>query len=403
MNTLSRLKRLTAGKSELADTRSQSTLKNTINDLSGAREVGNAFGNHLLVSTSFPHLFHHGNHILADALQADMNLLALLAKAPELASLSCGNALFLDTETTGLTGGTGTFVFLIGLGWFEKDCFMVHQIFARDFSEERSGLASLQDMLYGKDFLVTFNGKAFDVNLLTTRFILNRFENSLTKIPHLDLLYPARSLLKHRLEDRRLGNIEQNILGFQRRGDIPGFEIPQRYFNWLRQRDASSMEDVLEHNRLDILTLAVLVSYFSSMLSGSYEVLTSLDRLVAGYFCLLRGAGKHAESLLKPLLESGRREIMKEAGFHLSLLYKRQNRWYEAVDIWKRMVVDEPGNVFARVELAKWYEHRIGDVQKAKLQVESTLNMSNTIGGKEKEALFHRLERLNHKILNHTC
>jgi len=367
-------------------------------ELPGAVEVENSFGKHIIISRRFPCFHRHGNRILGDIRHIDMNLLALLANAPAISSLQYNNALFLDTETTGLAGGTGTFIFLTGLGWFEEDDFIIQQIFARDFSEERSALATLQKIVTGKELLVSFNGKAFDVSLLTARFILNRLECPLNEMPHLDLLPPARSLLKHRLDDRRLGNIEQVVLGIRRTGDISGMEIPQRYFDWLRQRDARLMEDVLNHNSLDVLSLAVLASHFSELLGEHHNACIPEDRLAAGYFCLLRGEEQRAENLLKPLVENSHADISRKARLHLSLIYKRQNRWAEAVNIWERMVSDEPGDVFARVELAKWLEHRIGDMQKAKIHIESSLSRDLSICETEKNSLLLRLRRLDKRL-----
>src|SRR5665647_576408 len=127
---------------------------------------------------------------------------------PCISQYCCSDALFLDTETTGPAGGTGTMAFLIGLGWFEEGHFQVRQILARDFGEEKAALTYLKEIAAHKKFLVTFNGKAFDVNLLTTRFIMNRMHSDLAALPHLDLLHPSRRILGHRLENCRLVTLE---------------------------------------------------------------------------------------------------------------------------------------------------------------------------------------------------
>jgi uncharacterized protein YprB with RNaseH-like and TPR domain len=214
-----------------------------------ANDAGVFFCSHRLAGGSY----RHGTRCIGDITNLDMGRLAVLANAPALRGLDYRRALFLDTETTGLAGGTGTVAFLIGLGWFEGDGFVTQQLFARDYAEERATLLHLKDQLRGRAFLVSFNGKAFDATLLATRFIMNRLADPLSGLPHLDLLHPARRLLSHRLADRRLGTLEAAVLGFEREGDIPGSEIPQRYFDWLRRRDGRLMADVFEHNRLDIL------------------------------------------------------------------------------------------------------------------------------------------------------
>ena len=169
-------------------------------------------------------------------------------------------------------GGTGTFPFLIGLGWFEAGSFVTCQLFARDFSEEGAMLRYLSELASGKQFLVTFNGRAYDLNLLATRFILNRCRDTLSAMPHIDLLHPSRRILAHRLENARLSTIETHVLGVERDGDVPGFEIPQRYFDWLRQRDGRLLEDVFTHNRLDVVSMASLLKYLTDLVEDSQEM-----------------------------------------------------------------------------------------------------------------------------------
>ena len=179
----------------------------------------------------------HGHALVRDLSRLDMGGVGILAGSDTFAGLSPEDALFIDTETTGLAGGTGTFPFLIGLGWFEGEAFVTCQLFARDFSEEPPMLAYLQELAADRRFLVSFNGRAYDLNLLSARFVLNRQRDTLAGMPHLDLLHPGRRLLRHRMENARLVTIEACVLGLERQGDVPGWEIPQRYFDWLRRRD----------------------------------------------------------------------------------------------------------------------------------------------------------------------
>ena len=168
----------------------------------------------------------HGHTRVGDLLRPSMEAVAFLAGADMLKGLSLEDGLFLDTETTGLAGGTGTFPFLIGLGWFEDGGFITCQLFARDFSEEPSMLACLCELASKKRFLVTFNGKAYDLNLLATRFILNRSRDMISGMPQVDLLHPSRRIYSHRLENVRLVTLEASVLGVRRGQDVPGHEIP---------------------------------------------------------------------------------------------------------------------------------------------------------------------------------
>ena len=167
---------------------------------------------------------------------------------------------FLDSETTGLSGGTGTCAFLVGVGTIEKEGFRVNLFFMRDYDEEAAMLAAIAEHLARHDVLITYNGKAFDVPLLETRFRLKRQRNSLAAMGHVDLLHGARRLWRERMPDCRLGTLESEILDIKRQGDIPGSLIPQRYFDFLRTRRGDALRPVFHHNVLDIVSLACLAS-----------------------------------------------------------------------------------------------------------------------------------------------
>ena len=342
---------------------------------------------------------YHGRIRIARLTGADMKAAALLAGHPEIAGMDISDALFLDTETTGLAGGTGTFAFLIGLGWYEKQDFVVCQIFARDFHEEGSMLALLGDMAAQKRFLVTFNGRAFDMNLLSARYVLNRLPNPLAGMPHLDLLFPSRRLAGHRLENCRLGTLENEILEFRRTGDVPGYEIPARYFTWLKHRDASPLEEVFHHNRLDVVSMAALTAHFADLLTGGCEQAHAHpgDLLAAARMHLQHGDESIALALLDVLTRSRDPLVGRNAGMTLSLFHKRQGAWENAVRIWEDMLARDPHDLFAVEELAKWLEHRACDLTRAIGVVESILAGSHCLSPAERQALAHRLARLKKK------
>ena len=310
----------------------------------------------------------HGNRCIRDLTSCDMDRLALLANDDSLRSRDYREALFLDTETTGLAGGAGTVPFLVGLGWFEGETFVTRQLFARDYAEERASLMCLAELVRGYGFLVSFNGKAFDTNLLASRFIMNRLSNPLQGLPHLDLLHPSRRLFRHRLTDRRLGTLEAALLGFEREGDIPGSEIPQRYFDWLRRRDGRLMADIFLHNRLDILSLAALAAHLASLVDpAAPDEAGHLpgDRLAAARLYLDRDCHKEARLLLSPLTACPLPETAQEACRELSLINKRDGEWTAAAALWEEMVQRDSGDLFAFIELAKWHEHHRHDDRQA--------------------------------------
>jgi len=364
------------------------------------KETTNAAGSffcasHLVGGSEF-----HGRFCIRDLAPLDMDRLAVLGNDPVLGRLDYREALFLDTETTGLAGGTGTVAFLIGLGWFEGKAFMTRQLFARDYGEERATLIGLRELLGEKRFLVSFNGKAFDVNLLAARFIMNRMTDPLAGLPHLDLLHPARRLLSHRLPDRRLGSLEAFLLGFERVGDIPGSDIPQRYFDWLRRRDGRLLADVFEHNRLDILSLAALAAHLAEMLApdGENPQRHPGDRLAAARLFLDRGRPAEAIGLLGPLLGCTSRETAREAARELSLHYKRAAQWPAAAALWEEMARRDDNDLFALIELAKWCEHRRRDFRQALALVKRACASESNLSAETCAALIRRRERLERKL-----
>ena len=363
-------------------------------------EIENEHGRFFLVSNVVRGASPHGNRNIREAFDFDMSAAAMLANNPLISGYRSSDALFLDTETTGLAGGTGTMAFLIGLGWFEDGHFEVRQILARDFGEEKAALFYLKEIAGRKKFLVTFNGKAFDVNLLTTRFIMNRMQSDLAGLPHLDLLHPSRRILGHRLENCRLVTLESDILGVQREGDIPGWEIPQRYFDWLRHRDPRLLSDIFEHNRLDVISMATLTAHLVDILtaqSAAKHTHTD-DYLAAARLLLKRANAKGAQKILDIFQENTCSDFSLQSKKKLAQLYKRTRRMDEAAYLWQQMAACEPVEFYAISELAKYLEHRERDYPRAKDIIDNALAGNNTFSGDERDSLSHRLKRLNAKL-----
>ena len=308
-------------------------------------EIENKHGRFFLASDIMPGNCRHGRRNICEALNLDMHAAGVLAGDNTLSNCRCEEGLFLDTETTGLSGGTGTMAFLIGLGWFEDGAFHIRQIFARDFSEERAALFYLTEIAAQKNFLVTFNGKAFDVNLLSTRFIMNRLKSDLVNLPHLDLLHPSRRILGHRLENSRLGTLEVEVLGVFREGDIPGWEIPQRYFDWLKQRDGRLLEAIFEHNKLDVISMATLTAHLTEILCAKRELQSSHadDYLAAARLLFKRRDTERAGKILDVFGENqAGDELSAISKKELASLCKRTGRWNEATQIWQELLEIAP-------------------------------------------------------------
>jgi len=368
-----------------------------LDELIAGQEIVTAQGAFFLATERRKAQHCHGTRLVGDVMGLSMPAAALLANNGDIARCHISEGLFLDTETTGLSGGTGTLAFLIGVGWFEQDTFVTRQIFIRDFSEERAALHYLTDIVGTKKFLVSFNGKAFDVNLLAARYILNKFSNPLEKLPHLDLLFPSRRLCGHRLENSRLVTLEQSLFGIYRDDDIPGREIPERYFAWLRRRDPRLVVDIFKHNHLDILSLAVLTAHLSELLAPSPAMPPTTDPrdlLAAARLLQDRDENTRAGDILSDLTACDHGPVRLESQRMLSLLFRRNGDWEQAVPLWETMIRDNPGDPFAAVELAKWYEHRCRDFAAAYRIVSTVLEKATSLNGTVKDALVHRLQRL---------
>jgi len=363
-------------------------------------EIKNEHGLFFLASDIMSGASRHGHRNIREAFDFDMTAAGMLANNPILGEYTSSDALFLDTETTGLAGGTGTMAFLIGLGWFEEGHFQIRQILARDFGEEKAALTYLKEIASRKKFLVTFNGKAFDVNLLTTRFIMNRMQSDLAGLPHLDLLHPSRRILGHRLENCRLATLEEEILGVRREGDIPGWEIPQRYFDWLRRRDPRLLTGIFEHNRLDVISMATLTAHLIEVLTADAlaQHTHEDDYLAAARLLLKQANAQGVQKILNIFQDNSCQEFSLQSQKKLAQLYKRTGRTNEAAHIWQQMAASEPYEFYAVSEMAKYLEHHIRDYIRAKNMVENALCGKNTFSDEERDSLSHRLKRLNKRL-----
>lgn len=213
---------------------------------------------HLIDEYLEPH-HHHGKAPISRALQVSTERLAQLALDPSLENVDLRRAIFLDTETTGLAGGTGTVPFLIGIGWFEDESMRIQQLFLPELGREAPMLHWLAERLAQSSCLISFNGKTFDWPLLRNRFVLNRVRAPALP-PHIDLLHCARRILRPRLRSVRLVELERKVLGMYREDDISGALIPQIYFDYLDGGDVSPLAKVIEHNANDLIALAALIA-----------------------------------------------------------------------------------------------------------------------------------------------
>lgn len=370
-----------------------------LEELVGGEEHETPHGSLLVARREFQLQHAHGQLLLRSALEAPAEVLRLLTREPG-AGAPPARLLYLDTETTGLAGGTGTYAFLVGAGAFEADRFVVTQYFMRDLDEEPALISAVERLLGAFDGVVTYNGRGFDLPLLETRFVLSR-RRWPEPLWHLDLLFPARRLWSARLPDCRLATIEAHVLGLDRADDVPGALIPSLYFEYLRRRQPQAMARVFHHNRLDVLSLVVLTGWVAGALADP-EPLDLAPEEYVGLGRLWeradqeRGVQCYRQALTRGLAGPQRDRLL----LRLALGSKREARWHEACSFWEAAIAGEA--CFDHrpwEELAKYYEHIARDFAEACRVTTLALARADARGTSEpvRAALAHRLERLRRR------
>lgn len=369
-----------------------------IEEVVSGKFISTPFGDSFIRENYFPRDYRCGEVELFQIFQSSAKTISSLARDDRLKKIDINKTVFLDTETTGLAGGAGTYVFLVGVGYFEGDQFCVRQYFMRDYNEERALLSALNDLLSNFKAVVTYNGKTFDLPLMESRYIMSGMKMSLKNPYHFDLLYPARRLWKRRLENCSLSTVEREILKVIRDDDVPGYLIPEIYFNYLRTKDARALKQVFEHNLQDILSLVALVSRMCFLVEDplnntEYGMdIFSIGKMFDEEKKYGQSTHYYAEALKHNLAEEETLEILRLSSF----AYKRQGKWEKAEKIWREIIERNREYIYYPYEeLAKYYEHHLKDYQKAETVVEEALNIEENIFQREK--LQYRLNRIKGK------
>lgn len=347
------------GASHIPPTMKSVNNPHSIESVVQGRDIQTVYGQTFIIEKEYPLDYQHG----AISLCADreMEILARWCVTPRIVTPGSQNIVFLDTETSGLAGGTGTYAFLVGIGYRTETGFQLLQFFMRDPSYEPALLAALDQWLSRFDVIVTFNGKSFDVPLLNTRFIMNGITTSFERFEHVDVLQIARKLWRDRLPSRALADLEKEIVRFSRTADdIPGWMIPQIYFDYLRNGDARPLSGIFYHNAVDILSLAALFERIGEMLKDPFQKanqygldMAAIARLYEEMGMLEDAANLYEQSLLMGDLP---KPFFLKTIERYALLRRRQQDWKKAIQLWQKAA--ESGHVAACIELSKYYEHR---------------------------------------------
>lgn len=313
--------------------------------------------------------------------------------------------LFLDTETTGLSGGVGTVAFQVGVGYFAPTGFVVEQWLMHDYSEEMELLTGLNSLMGRFPILCTFNGRTFDVPLLKTRFTMNRIPDPHIPPVHADVLFPARRLWKLRLKSCNLGHLEEELLGVQREDDLPGTLVPQTYFQYLKDGDFAPMERILKHNRQDIVSLAQLFFYLCQQVDKPEEIQADEDLFSLARAMEKQGQRQKALKCYRMLCRGN----LRAQGFQaLALDARRQGRVDTAIRLYQAMLRRGEQPVQSCEALAKLYEHQLKDPAQALsytrqallLLSEPTLHSGDKAVQEAQIALQYRYARLRRKLLS---
>jgi uncharacterized protein len=389
-----------------------------VGEILGGRTVATAFGDCLVIDRRYESDRRHGGIAIGDCEVGDLDVLKVLD--PSLPGVGPGQGggqetrtVFVDLETTGLSGGAGTMAFLVGCGYFDFGAFQVRQFLLTSYRAERALLAAVSDFFGGADLLVTYNGKTFDVPVMETRWMFHRMAPPLEGVPHFDTLHAARRLWKGRMEaddaSCRLSALERALFDVRRVGDVDGFEIPSRYFRFLRTGDPRPLEPVLEHNRLDLVSLAAVTARAARMVDdGADGCPDGAQALALGKVYERAGSFARAEACYRRAATADAAPVRAEALYRLGVRCRRDRRFHEAADAWRAILdLTEPPSIrrspagsalrsFAVEALAIHHEHRDRDLHTARELAQFALDEGQD--ARRAHGYRHRLARLDRKI-----
>ncbi len=409
-------------------------------DMLAGRTIATMFGKVLVIDRRYESDRAYGGIRIDDCSQIDVDGLRLLdpelfvrpANGEERSATSdqrtAARTIFIDLETTGLSGGAGTIAFLVGCGYFDCGAFQVRQFLLPSHAAERALLAAVAEFFDGADLIVTYNGKTFDLPVMETRWLFHRMTPPLDGVPHFDMLHPARRLWRSRAAARRsravgrnfssamsmmsdyqeaderccrLSTLERVLFDVERVGDVDGFEIPNRFFSFVRSGDPRPLEPVLEHNRLDLVSLAAVTARAAQLaLAGSDACRDAAEALALGRVYERAGSLDRAETCYRCAIESDSVDVKIEALYRLGLRLRRDRRFEEAAEVWRQVLAAAQrrhGDVrrFAAEALAIHHEHRRRDLVRAREHALFALEESDAASAGD---VRHRLARIERKL-----
>lgn len=336
----------------------------------------------------------HGAVSVGRALKVDAVSVSKLALEPRFSDVRFDRVLFLDTETTGLSGGTGVVPFLVGLAWFEEGCLVVEQLLLEELEEEPALLRRLEQRMAQASCLVTYNGKSYDLPLLRARRIMNSME-PFPELPHLDLLHCSRRVYKPRLKQVRLVDMEESILKFRRERDIDGAEIPGIYWNYLRSGEVDGLTRVLEHNHNDVAALASIMAVLSERYVELHREDDPRDQLARAKVGIRSDDLERAEAFAVAAAEGGGSSIVTADAYECLFKIRRKQGdvqgMQKALQSGLAASQQDLSRSFFHLELSKLFEHRLRDFASALHHAQAMHDFME--GPKARARRIARLER----------
>jgi uncharacterized protein YprB with RNaseH-like and TPR domain len=361
-------------------------------------------GDCFVVRKHFPFSLLHGDRELSDLPQIDV--FESISAYSGISEIPLEQYLFIDTETTGLSGGAGTYVFLVGAAKYETDGIHFAQFFLQDPSNEPCQLAALEEFCANAKVVVSYNGKSFDLPRIKNRYLFHGWPALFQNIFHLDLLHIVRRLWKTQLPTCSLGDVEYHLLGIQREShDISGWQVSEKFFEYLQNNDPDPLKGVFYHNEVDVISLITLLSYITDRLANplSAPYLNREDLVTVGrYLLYLSKADQAIEVLSKALKNKSLSDESTLLGLiSLASIYKKNNDFASAVPLWEKCA--SLNDIQSKVELAMYYEHKKSEFQEAihwTLSAQSSSKLTRISKNQYKKELDHRLKRLKIKAKN---
>ena len=368
-------------------------------DYLAGNDVETSHGKHFETEKLYERHRRHGSIGIADLEDLPGDLLHQISNGA-IGGVPPSKWCFLDTETTGLAGGSGTYAFLVGVGRITPEGFRVRQFFMRDFGEEASQLSALHEHLRHFEVLITYNGRTYDQPLLETRFRMVRQRPPFAALEHLDLLFGARRLWNLRFDSCRLVDLENQILGVERQGDLPGELIPYVYFEYLRTHEIFRLLPIFHHNAMDILTLACLTAIVPRAFQAPEHAEFAHGAEMVGLARWWRQAEQHEKALAlfrqaldRPLSD----DLLFRTMWDIAALEKKLGREHAALPVLTDLAASRnPWRASAFVELAKYYEHRERNYAMALEMTRKALALDPS------DATRRRLNRLEKRVAPRT-